>query len=130
MSEKLKPEEFVKCFRGIVCDPNMDILGMVRQKGEQACVLIENLQAELDKKTEALENIERDYRWILRDMSYKAPEQLAGMAMERWLPLLMKSVEQALKGKKLHPNKHGREDCADCPYPERPCCECINRAKT
>ena len=36
---------------------------------------------------------------------------------------------QALKGKELHPNKHGREDCADCPYPERPCSECINGAK-
>ncbi|MCQ9208600.1 MAG: hypothetical protein NG712_04395 [Omnitrophica bacterium] len=29
----------------------------------------------------------------------------------------------------LHSNKRGREDCADCPYPERSCDECINGAR-
>jgi len=29
---------------------------------------------------------------------------------------------------KLHENKKGREDCADCPYPERHCSECLNMA--
>ncbi len=35
---------------------------------------------------------------------------------------------EALKGE-LHPNKRKREDCADCPCPERHCSECINQAK-
>lgn len=33
------------------------------------------------------------------------------------------SIEQ------LHPNKKGREDCANCPTPARHCSECINRDK-
>ncbi|KKN08144.1 hypothetical protein LCGC14_1059560 [marine sediment metagenome] len=30
----------------------------------------------------------------------------------------------------LHSNKRGREDCADCPYPERSCDECISGARS
>ena len=40
-----------------------------------------------------------------------------------------KILEKALKGpaaSEQHPNKKGREDCEDCPYPERHCSECIN----
>ncbi len=36
-----------------------------------------------------------------------------------------KPVEKPLVSE-LHPNKKGREDCEDCPYPKRHCSECIN----
>ena len=43
--------------------------------------------------------------------------------------LIEQDIEQALKGGGLHPKKRGREDCADCPCPERHCSECINGSK-
>ena len=36
--------------------------------------------------------------------------------------------EEINGNEQLHPNKRGREDCADCPTPDTHCSECINRA--
>jgi hypothetical protein len=39
--------------------------------------------------------------WIKTDMSYKAPEQLKGMIINRWFPMIMDKCEALAKAKEM-----------------------------
>jgi hypothetical protein len=42
-------------------------------------------------------SLRETYDWIINDMSYKAPEQMSQMTVQRWMPMIMEAVEAELK---------------------------------
>jgi hypothetical protein len=42
-------------------------------------------------------SLKETYDWIINDMSYKAPEQMTQMTVQRWMPMIMAAVEEELK---------------------------------
>ena len=59
-------------------------------------------KAKADFLDKTIKELEERSAWIKTDMSYKAPEQLKGMALNRWVPMMGDMIDNiVIEAKKL-----------------------------